>query len=194
MLFRSPQNPKTPREWQIIVIQRVIMEAAAYRWIKIFARVGLCISVICLGLEFMGESGERVFNKYMHAGRKQMIPSSKPGDASPLGMSFNDLNKSIILAMGALLVFAGVMIMIGQSKYGGTALIAAALFMLITKDNLLLESDVPAIKREDKDRIRWACADVSLIGVALAIIGGLGWVEDEEKVEKKKKKKKDKDE
>ena len=123
-----------------------------------------------------------------------MIPNSKPGDASPLGMSFNDLNKSIILAMGALLVFAGVMIMIGQSKYGGTALIAAALFMLITKDNLLLESDVPAIKREDKDRIRWACTDVSLIGVALAIIGGLGWVEDEEKVEKKKKKKKDKDE
>ena len=66
---------------------------------------------------------------------------------------------------------------------GGTALAVAAIFMAITKDNILIESDVPAIKRENKDRERWLCADASLLGVALAIIGGLGFVNDDVPVE-----------
>ena len=78
---------------------------------------------------------------------------------------------------------------------GGTALAMAAIFMAITKDNILIESDVPAIKREHKDRLRWLCADASLLGVALAIIGGLGFVDEsapaeEATVQKKKKKSK----
>ncbi len=72
---------------------------------------------------------------------------------------------------------------------GGTALAIAAIFMAITKDNILIKSDVPAIKREEKDRLRWLCGDASLLGVALAIIGGLGYVEEDAPVEEEKKKK-----
>ena len=150
------------------------MEAAAYRVIKIVARLGLVVSILALGIEMTGESGERIFNKYLHAGRKTLMPGSKPGDMTPFGASYNEMNMAIIIAIGCLMVFSGICILIGQTKFGGTALAVAAIFMLITKDNILLTSDVPAIKREDKDRLRWLCADVSLIGVALAIIGGLG--------------------
>jgi hypothetical protein len=46
--------------------------------------------------------------------------------------------------------------------------------MIITKDNIWIKSDIAAINRETKDRIEWLITDVSLIGVALIFIGGMG--------------------
>ena len=89
------------------------MEAAFYRAIKLISRIGLCVSVMALGLELTGETGERLFNKYLHAARKMVMPGSKPGDATPIGMSFNEFNQALIVAIGCLTILAGVCILIG---------------------------------------------------------------------------------
>ena len=52
--------------------------------------------------------------------------------------------------------------------------IVASLMMAITKDNPKLVSDIAAINREKDQRLEWFCTDVSLVGVALILIGGMG--------------------
>ena len=165
------------------------MEAAFYRAVRIISRIGLCLALVQFGIDTMTEPGERVFNKYLHAVRKEVLPGTKPSDASPLGMSWNDFNKSAIMVEGGLLIFAGACYVIGQKFFAGITLILATVFMVGTKDNIWLKSDVSAITREKKDRIEWLFADISLLGVAIAMIGGLGWTDDD-----KKKKSGDKDE
>ena len=46
--------------------------------------------------------------------------------------------------------------------------------MMVTKDNFWIKSDVSAINREFKDRLEWFITDISLIGVALILLGGMG--------------------
>ena len=46
--------------------------------------------------------------------------------------------------------------------------------MAATKDNPQLKSDVAAINREKDQRLEWFCTDVSLVGVALILVGGMG--------------------
>ena len=46
--------------------------------------------------------------------------------------------------------------------------------MMATKDNYWIKSDVSAINRESKDRLEWFVTDISLIGVALIFLGGMG--------------------
>ena len=60
------------------------------------ARVAMGLSIIYMGYFMFGAAGERTYNKYMHSGRKMFLPKSKPGDASPLGMSWNDFNILLI--------------------------------------------------------------------------------------------------
>ena len=54
------------------------------------------LAIIYMGYFMFGDAGERTYNKYMHSARKMVLPKSKPGDASPLGMSWNDFNILII--------------------------------------------------------------------------------------------------
>ena len=146
-----------------------------YTIIRIGSRVAICLALIQLGLDTMTEPGERVFNKYLHAVRKEAMPGTKPSDASPLGMSWNDLNKNVIMAEGGLLCFAAACYVIGQSFFAAVTLFLASAFMAATKDNFWLKSDVAAITREKKDRLEWLFADVSLIGVAICMMAGMGW-------------------
>ena len=55
-------------------------------------------------------------------------------------------------------------------------LFVACVFMMLTRDNAWIKSDISAIKREGKDMARHEgfCRDVSLIGVALILLGGMG--------------------
>ena len=46
--------------------------------------------------------------------------------------------------------------------------------MMATKDNHWIKSDVSVINRESKDRLEWFITDISFIGVALILIGGMG--------------------
>ena len=128
--------------------------------------------MILLGLNMASESGERVYNMYMHSVRKMIMPSTKPGDASPIGMTWNELNKIFIIVMGFLSCVAGVLIFAGKNCVAGLLLILTTAFMAATKDNHWIKSDVPAIKRESGVRLEHMCRDLSLLGVCLMMISG----------------------
>ena len=49
-----------------------------------------------------------------------------------------------------------------------------SLLMMATKHNITIESTVPVIGREKQMRPENFCRDVSLIGVALILLGGMG--------------------
>ena len=48
---------------------------------------------------------------------------------------------------------------------------SVASFMMVTKDNYWIKSDVSAINREKASRLEWLATDVSLIGVGLIFMG-----------------------
>ena len=100
------------------------------------------------------------------------MPKSKPGDASPLGLSWNDLNKLLIQVMGAMSAVAGGLIMSGNTKLAGAIFAVTVAFMAATKDNNWIVSDVAAIKREKNSRLEGILRDVSLFGVCLMMISG----------------------
>ena len=46
--------------------------------------------------------------------------------------------------------------------------------MMVSKDNPQLESSVAAVQREKPMRLENFCRDMSLVGVALIMVGGMG--------------------
>ena len=128
--------------------------------------------MIYIGYILTSDAGERVYNMYMHSLRKMQLPKSKPGDASPLGLSWNDLNKLVIQVMGALSAVSGFLIMLGNTTLAGMLFTVVVAFMAATKDNHWIVSDVAAIKREKNARLEGIIRDVSLVGVCLMFIGG----------------------
>ena len=44
-------------------------------------------------------------------------------------------------------------------------------FMMATKDNYWIKSDISAINREKAQRLEWLATDLSLIGVAMIFMG-----------------------
>ena len=98
-MAKKIKNTAPPRDWFsiAIVISRIMMGAF----------------IILLGYILWTEAGERVYNPYMHSLRKMALPKSKPSDASPIGLPWNDFNKLVIQIMGACCFTAGAMIMAG---------------------------------------------------------------------------------
>ena len=78
------------------------------------------------------------------------------------------------MVLGILFMACGLLILLGQKTLGGMILIQCALVMMATKDNPMIKSDVAAINREKDVRRDWFFTDVSLIGVGLLLIGGMG--------------------
>ena len=140
----------------------------------LIARAIMCVFIMYLGMWIWNDSGERLFNKFMHSLRKMAMPKSKPGDIAFAGKTWNDLNILICSFMGILALLSGLLIFAGRKALGGIALIIVALFMMATKDNYWIVSDVSVIKREKAQRLENFCRDVSLLGVAFMFIGGYG--------------------
>ena len=145
------------------------------------------VFMIYLGYILLSDSGERVYNTYMHSLRKMGLPGTKPSDASPFGLSWNEFNKLFIQAMGACSALSGVLLMLRQNALAGIIFVFAVLFFAATKDNHWIESDVQAIKREKKDRLENMCRDLSLFGVCLMMLSGFGQQKISEKVQPVKK-------
>ena len=114
----------------------------------VLSRVLLGAFMIYLGYVLATDAGERVYNTYMHSLRKMLLPKSKPSDSSPLGLTWNDLNKLSIFAMGALSIISGLLIASGHTKPAGAIFAICVAFFAATKDNHWIKSDVAAIKRE----------------------------------------------
>ena len=69
---------------------------------------------------------------------------------------------------------SGVLLLTSQKAVAGLLLFVAALFMMATKDNYWIESDVAVIKREKQFRLENFCRDVSLVGAAIMFMAGYG--------------------
>ena len=116
----------------------------------LFFRCCLCMLLIRIGSEIIGENGERIYNKYFHASRKMLLPDTKPGDASFFGgaVTWNEFNLSLINLHGSFYIASGAMILSGRKTLGSIFLIFACIIMMASKDNPWLQSDVAAINRE----------------------------------------------
>uniref|UniRef100_A0A7S3FRI3 DoxX family protein n=1 Tax=Strombidium rassoulzadegani TaxID=1082188 RepID=A0A7S3FRI3_9SPIT len=149
------------------------LQPTSYTNIAVYIlRVALIFTLLGFGYLMITEHGERNYNMYLHSLRKMYLPKSKPGDASPLGMSWNDLNMSMITLEGGLFVAAGVLLMVQADLLSGLVLVVASAFLMVSKDNVWIKSDVSAITRENNLRLERFCRDVSVIGVGVMLIGG----------------------
>ena len=76
--------------------------------------------------------------------------------------------------MGGMTGMAGIVLLMGKNTLAAVIIIFMAVFMMLSKDNIKVESTVPVIGREKPMRLENFCRDASLIGAALIILGGLG--------------------
>ena len=62
----------------------------------LFVRVFAALTLIYFGYWTWFESGDRVYNKYLHSIRKMFLDKSKPSSEAILGMTFEELNQILI--------------------------------------------------------------------------------------------------
>ena len=62
----------------------------------------------------------------------------------------------------------------GKKCLGALCFMSVAGFMMATKDNYWIKSDISAINREKASRLEWLATDLSLIGVAMIFMGQMG--------------------
>ena len=140
-----------------------------------FARLLMALFIMYLGWITLSEMGERQYNKYLHSLRKMYLPTTKPNDVVLAGMTWDALNKTITMAIGAMILLSGLLIGYGRQKQlGGLLGIVGCLFMMASKDNFKIKSTVAVIVREKDMRLENFCRDASLIGAFLILLGGLG--------------------
>mmetsp|Transcript_3984 Transcript_3984/g.5997 ORF Transcript_3984/g.5997 Transcript_3984/m.5997 type:complete len:174 (-) Transcript_3984:25-546(-) len=156
-----------------------------YRTGIVFAQVASGLTFLCLAYVTATGGGDRIYNMYLHSLRKQAMPNSKPTDASPLGVSWNDLNQFFIMFIAGLMAAVGVLSLLGKKLLAGLLLVGVVLFMVASKDNIWLTSDVSAIKRDQAGKLDRFFRAVSLLGVALMLISGFGDNSEEEKAKKR---------
>ena len=145
-----------------------------FSWSKFglfFARVGMSFAIMYAGYMMFEAHGDFTYNSYLHAVRKMALPSTKPSDPSPLGMSWEDLNKLAIKVEGGVILAAGLLVLVYQDVLASILMIIGVLFMMATKDNIQIKSDIQAIKREKGSRLERFSRDISMLGVAMLIMG-----------------------
>ena len=76
--------------------------------------------------------------------------------------------------MGALTAIAGILLLTGRNYVASVCLMLVSIVMMVSKDNIKINSAVAAITREATMRPENLCRDASLLGVALIILGGMG--------------------
>ena len=84
------------------------------------------------------------------------------------------MNKNIIYVFAGLFILSSIFLVLNKKALSGITIILTSVFMMATKDNFWIKSDVSAINRESKDRLEWFITDISFIGVALILLGGMG--------------------
>jgi uncharacterized membrane protein YphA (DoxX/SURF4 family) len=133
-------------------------------------RIIVALAIIAMGYS-MFNGGFIHYEKYVHAVRKMFFPDSFPSH-KPFGLQFTweQLVTYLIRADAALLMLSGLLILTNQSKQGGFLLILALLFILATKDNPFLQSNLKSIKNEQGQRTFDFIKHLSAIGASLILI------------------------
>ena len=140
----------------------------------IACRVCIGFALIQLGINCFTDPGVRTYNKYLHAVRKSIAPTTKPGDIAFGGMTNDQLNLAMIQVEACVTICAAILIILGRKTFGAICLILVTIFMMVSKDNPRLESNVAAINREKPMRLENFFRDLSMIGAAFMILGGMG--------------------
>ena len=146
-------------------------------WYKLgisFSRLMMGCFLIYLGIVTVTDSGERTYNKYLHAIRKMLLPNSKPGDFFVPGLTMDQLNKYLIQVEGILVVLSGLLVLMNKNCSAAVIMILFGVFMMASKDNIKIESTVAVIGREKPMRPENFTRDLSFIGAAIVLLGGLG--------------------
>lgn len=135
-----------------------------------FGRVLLALILIAFGYQML-TNGFIYYEKYVHAVRKMLVPESLPSH-KPFGLSFtyDQLIIYLIKADAILFILSGLSIIANQKKEGALLLILATLFVLATKDNPFLESNLKSIKSEAGQRQFDFLKHLSVLGSALLLL------------------------
>ena len=99
------------------------------------------------------------------------LPGLKASDkAFGLHLTFNELNDFAVKADGVIFILSGFLLILNWRKLGGFLLIIAMTFVLATKDNPWIESNVISIEKEKNQRFMDFLKNLSVIGAALLIM------------------------
>eukprot|EP00349_Pseudokeronopsis_sp_Brazil_P003047 CAMPEP_0202957556 /NCGR_PEP_ID=MMETSP1396-20130829/1923_1 /ASSEMBLY_ACC=CAM_ASM_000872 /TAXON_ID= /ORGANISM="Pseudokeronopsis sp., Strain Brazil" /LENGTH=138 /DNA_ID=CAMNT_0049675083 /DNA_START=1 /DNA_END=417 /DNA_ORIENTATION=- len=115
----------------------------------------------------------RLYNKYLHALRKSFLPESMGNDLAPfpvIQLSYEQMFTYLIKADAYLFMLSGFLI-ISQKKLGAIFLILATLFVLATRDNPFIESNLKSVQMEQEQRQLDFVKHLGLIGGALILLG-----------------------
>ena len=74
--------------------------------------------------------GAEFYSPFLHAWRKMVMPDSKNRISETL--TWEEVNKSVVQAMGALMIAGGALVLINLRKAGGAAIMLVLIFMLLT--------------------------------------------------------------
>jgi len=116
-------------------------------------RVVLALTLIAFGYHMLMMQGYVYYEKYVHAVRKMVFPDSLPSH-KPFGLpyTYDQLVTYSIKADAILFILSGLSILTNQKKEGAVLLIMATWFVLATKDNPFLDSNLKSIKSESSQR------------------------------------------
>ena len=112
---------------------------------RVFARLCIGMSLVIMGLLVINDSGERTYNKYLHSVRKMYMPNSKPSDQALAGKTYDEFNQLLIAVHGVLLIIAGTGFLFLKQGLAALSLLLSCAFMMATKDNYWIQSNVSAI-------------------------------------------------
>lgn len=85
-------------------------------------------------------------------------------------VTYEQLNHYLIQADGVLFMLSGLLILINKRKAGALLLVAAMAFILTTKDNPFLQSNLKSIKLEQETRSKNFIKHLGVIGGVLLLL------------------------
>ena len=122
-----------------------------------------------MGILMLTSKGHMMFEKYVHGFRKQHL-SDTHGSHQVFGViSWNALTVHLIQADGILFILSGVFLLLNKRSSAALMLIVALAFVLATKDNPVMQSNLKSIANEQAQRLKDFCKHASLIGAAVFI-------------------------
>ena len=132
-------------------------------------RLILAFALIAMGC-FIYMNGVHVYDKYLHAVRKMFLPDSY-GSQTALStqITYDQLNQYLIKFDGILFVLSGLLIAFNKRKVGALLLFIALAFVLATKDNPFIKSNLKSIQNEQNQRTMDFIKHISLLGAAFLL-------------------------
>ena len=132
-------------------------------------RLVFALSLIAMGYVIFTQ-GHNVYDKYLHAFRKQFLPDTSATAKVVGSITWEELNKYLIRVVGALFSLSGLLFLVNKRGQGAWLLFIALTFVLLTKDNPFLQSNLKSIKSEQGQRNKDFVKHLSVLGVGLMML------------------------